>query len=156
MNLLRINNPAWWDFSPAHRWGTLQNEVNRFFENPWGELARTSEFFTGWAPALELHEDKDDFTVKAELPGMKKENIDIAIEEGVLSISGERKREEKHTDAEIYRSERFYGRFNRSIVLPKPVDTDQVTASYKDGILTVRLPKTPAAKPKQIEVNVQQ
>jgi len=154
MNLLRINSPVWWDLAPAHRWGTLRHEVDRFFENPWGELARSSEFFGGWAPALDLHEDKDSLTLRAELPGMKKEDIEIAIEDGVLSISGERKREEKYGDAESYRSERFFGRFNRSLTLPKPVNVEQVKASYKDGVLTVTLPKTEAAKPKQIEVNV--
>lgn len=155
MNLLRVNQPnTWWDLSPVRRWGTLQDEVNRFFQNPWGELARSSEFFTGWAPALDLYEDKDHLTVKAELPGMNKDDIDIAIEDGVLSISGERKHEEKHTESESYRSERFYGRFNRSLTLPKPVDVDKVKAAYKDGVLTVTLPKTEAAKPKQIEVNI--
>ena len=154
MNLIRINNPNWWDVSPVRRWGTLQDEVNRFFQNPWGELARSSEFFTGWAPALDLYEDKDQLTLKAELPGMKKEEIDIAIEDGVLSISGERKRGEDCGEAESYRSERFFGRFNRSLTLPRPVDVNKVKASYKDGILTVTLPKTEAARPKQIEVNV--
>ena len=92
--------------------------------------------------------------MKAELPGMKKEDIDVSLHDGALSISGERKGEEKFQGAETFRSERFVGRFQRSITLPSEVKGDQVKAQYKDGILTVTLPKSEAAKPKQIEVKV--
>ena len=109
---------------------------------------------SGWTPALDLYEDKDGFTLKAELPGMKKEDIELSLHDGSLSISGERKHEEKHSDSEVYRAERFYGRFQRTVTLPAPVAADKVKAQYKDGILTVTLPKTEEAKPKHIEVNV--
>ena len=105
-------------------------------------------------PALDLYEDKDNFVLKAELPGMKKEEIDISLHEGVLTLSGERKEERKEEGADTYRSERYYGRFHRTIALPSAVNGEKVSASYKDGILTVTLPKTEEAKPKQIPINV--
>jgi len=85
---------------------------------------------------------------------MKREEIDISFHDGTLTITGERKYEEKNEDAETYRAERFFGKFHRTLALPKPVQSDKATATYKDGILTVTLPKTEEAKPKQIQVNV--
>ena len=85
---------------------------------------------------------------------MKREEIDISFHDGTLTISGERKYEQKNQDAETYRAERFFGKFHRTLALPKPVQSDQAKATYKDGILTVTLPKTEEAKPKQIQVNV--
>ncbi|HET7624030.1 MAG TPA: Hsp20/alpha crystallin family protein [Verrucomicrobiae bacterium] len=108
--------------------------------------------FSGWFPPLDLREDKDNVVVTVELPGMKKEDIEISLHEGNLTISGERKEEEKSESAEVYRTERFTGRFNRVVGLPVPVATDKVKAQYKDGVLTVTLPKTEEAKPRQIEV----
>jgi HSP20 family protein len=107
---------------------------------------------SGWPPALDLHEDKDTLVVKVELPGMKKEDIEISLHDGCLSISGERKNEQKFEDAEVYRAERFVGRFQRTVTLPAPVAADKVKADYKDGVLTVTLPKTEEARPKQISV----
>jgi HSP20 family protein len=132
----------------------LRDEIDRLFEGPLTEFARTSGLLGGWSPALDLHEDKDNFVVKVEVPGMKKEDIDVTLQEGALSISGERKSEEKFEDAEVYRSERFVGRFQRTISLPAPVAADKIKAQYKDGVLTVTLPKTEEAKPKQINVQV--
>jgi HSP20 family protein len=109
---------------------------------------------SGWTPALDVHEDKDNFIVRVELPGMKREDIDVSLHDGALSISGERKTEKKYEEAEVYRTERFFGKFQRTVTLPVPVAPDKVKAQYKDGILTVTLPKTEEAKPKQIDVNV--
>ena len=128
----------------------LRDEIDRIFEAP---LARTSEFL-GWAPVFDVYEEKDNFIVKAELPGMKKEDINVSLEEGHLVISGERKTETKSEGAEVYRAERYFGKFQRSVALPTPVAPGNVTAEYKDGILTVTLPKSEEAKPKQIEVKV--
>jgi HSP20 family protein len=85
---------------------------------------------------------------------MKKEDIEVSLHNGSLSVSGERKSENKHEGAEVYRAERFFGRFQRTITLPATVAGDNVKAQYKDGILTITLPKTEEAKPKQIEVAV--
>jgi HSP20 family protein len=131
----------------------LRDELDRLFE-PFSELAQGSRFISVRNPAVDLYQDKDNVIVKAELPGMKKEDIDVSLHDGALSISGERKSEQKFEDAGTYRSERFVGRFHRTITLPSPVSTDKVKAEYKDGILTVTLPKTEEAKPKQIEVKI--
>jgi HSP20 family protein len=128
----------------------LRDEIDRFFEAP---LSRTSELL-GWAPAFDVYEENDNFVVKAELPGMKKEDINVSLHEGNLIISGERKSETKSEGAEVYRAERFFGKFQRAVALPSTVATNNVKAEYKDGILTVTLPKSEEAKPKQIEVNV--
>src|SRR2546426_5413382 len=154
MNLIRRQNADLWNWSPVEQLSTRREKINRLFESPFGDLTRRMELFNGWAPALDLYEDKDNLIVKAELPGMKKEDIDISFHDGTLTISGERKHEEKQEDAETCRSERFFGRFHRTLALPKPVQSDKAKAAYKDGILTVTLPKTEEAKPKQIEVNV--
>ena len=132
----------------------LRDEIDRLFEAPLSELARTSQLLSGWTRALDVFEDKDNIYVRAELPGMRKEEIEVSLHNGGLSISGERKSEEKYKDAEVYRGERFFGRFQRSVTLPTPVAADKVKAQYKDGILTVTLPKTEEAKPKHIDVNV--
>src|SRR5271169_824461 len=132
----------------------LRDEIDRLFESPLTEWAHTSNLLSGWTPALDLYEDKDNLFVKMELPGMKREDIDVSLHEGSLSISGERKSEQKHEDADVYRAERFFGRFQRTVALPTPVAAYKVKAEYKDGILTVTLPKTEEAKPKQINVNV--
>jgi HSP20 family protein len=132
----------------------LRDDIDRLFESPLAEWARTSNLLSGWTPVLDLYEDKDNLFVKVELPGMKREEIDVSLHEGSLSISGERKSEQKHEDADVYRAERFFGRFQRTVMLPTPVAADKVKAQYKDGILTITLPKTEEAKPKHIDVNV--
>jgi HSP20 family protein len=131
-----------------------RDEIDRLFESPLTEWARASNLLNGWTPALDIYEDKDNLFVKVELPGMKREDIDVSLHEGSLSVSGERKSEQKHEDADTYRAERLFGRFQRTVTLPTPVAADKVKAEYKDGILTVTLPKTEEAKPKQINVNV--
>lgn len=151
MNLLRWQRPgltAW-----TGGLSTLRNEIDRLFEAPLTELARTSHLLSGSAPALDIYEDKDNFVVKAELPGMKKENIDVSLHDGSLSISGERK-SEKWEQAEVYHAELFFGRFQRTVALPSAVNASGITAQYKDGVLTVTLPKAEEAKPKQIDVQV--
>ncbi len=154
MKLLRYNRPEVWSVSPFEQLTTLRDVMNRMFESPFAELTRPGEFFTGWAPALDLREDKDNLVATVELPGMKKEEIEVSVHDGMLSIAGERTREQQHDAAGQHRSERFYGRFHRSVSLPKPVKLDAIKAAYHDGVLTVTMPKTEEAKPKQIEVNV--
>ena len=132
----------------------LREEIDQYFEWPLAELARSSRLLSGWTPALDLYEDKDNLYVNVEVPGMKREEMDVSLHGGSLSISGERKSEQKHEDAEVYRAERFFGRFQRTVTLPTPVAADRVKAQYKDGILTITLPKTEEAKPKHIDINV--
>jgi HSP20 family protein len=132
----------------------LRDELDRLFESPFADWNRNSQLLSVWNPAIDLYEDTDSLVVKAELPGMKKEEIEVSLHDGALSISGERKREQKYEDADTHRCERFVGVFHRSITLPSPVKADQVKAQYKDGILTVTLPKAEEARRKQIEVKV--
>jgi len=154
MMLTRWQRPELAGWPTFGRLSDLRDEIDRLFESPLTELTRTSSLLSGWTPALDLLEDKEHFVVKVELPGMKKEDIGVSLHDGCLTISGERKSEQKHEDAEVHRAERFVGRFQRTLVLPAPVAVDKITAQYKDGILTATLPKTEEAKPKQIEVKV--
>src|SRR5882757_8193356 len=130
------------------RVSSLHDEIDRLFEAPLAEFARGSHLLSGWILALDVFEDKDNVIVKAELPGMKKDEIEVSLHDGTLNVSGERKNESKFEDAEVYRAERFVGRFQRSVSLPTPVAADKVSVQYKDGILTINLPKTEEAKPK--------
>ncbi len=154
MKLIRFQRPHVSNWSPLDQFVSLRNEINRLFDYPLAGFDGGSEAFNAWAPALDLYEDKDNLVVTAEVPGIKKEDIDISLHDGNLTIAGERKVEKQYGENETQRSERFFGRFQRTVSLPKAVDGNAVKASYKDGILTVTLPKAPEAKPKQIEVNV--
>ena len=151
MNLIRFNRPDTWE-SPFDQMASLREEINRLFETPLASLHRHFEFFDAWSPALDVSEDKDNHIVTVELPGMKKEDIEVSLHDGTLTISGERKSEKREGEFETSRSERFFGRFQRSFTLPKRVEFSKVQATYKDGILAVTLPKTEESKPKQIEV----
>jgi HSP20 family protein len=152
MRLMRTTRPESWSFGPLAQLDTLRNEINRLFESPFAEFGG-SEVFNTWAPAVDLYEDRDNLVVTMELPGVKKEDIDISLHENNLTLSGERKEEKKYGENETQRAERFYGRFQRTVSLPKPVEAAQVKAAYKDGILTVTLPKSAEAKPRQITVS---
>lgn len=152
MNLIRYQHPEL--RNPLDHLSTLRDEIDRLFDLSAPGVTRDAALFSGWTPAIDVHQDKDHVFVKCELPGMKKEDIDISLHNGTLTISGERKSESEHKEGEWFRSERFFGKFHRSVSLPTPVDSAHVKASYKDGILTVTLPKAEEAKPKQIEVQV--
>jgi len=155
MILTRWQRPELTNWSPFRQLTNLREEIDRLFESPMAELTRSSQQFAGgWLPAVDLYEDKDNLYLRAELPGLDKKDIDISLHDGVLALSGERKPDEKYKDAELYRSERFFGRFQRTITLPSPVSEERVKATYKDGVLNLVLPKTEAAKPRQIEVSV--
>jgi HSP20 family protein len=133
---------------------TLHNELQNLFQEALGRPFETTYEPDG-LPALDLFEDKDGLVAKVELAGMKKEDIAISLEDGVLSVSGERKQDPELDAATVCRCERVLGRFERRVNLPYPVDGAKVKASYTDGILTVALPKAEEAKPKQIPVNIQ-
>ena len=145
----RSEAPVW---SPFRQLSTLREEIDRLFETPLTALTTMShQFSSGWLPAIDLYEDQDDLVLKAELPGVNKDDIDISLHGDVLTLSGERM--DSHQDAEVFRSERFLGKFQRTLTLPVMVDAARVQASYKAGILTVTLPKAEQAKPKQIQIN---
>jgi len=142
MNLIQYQRPglAWPTFG---RLTSLQDELDRLFESP----------VQTWTPALDVQEDKEGFTIRVELPGLKREDIDVSLQDGVLVISGERKAEPLKEDTELHRQERYFGRFSRALTLPTAVAGDNVKAAYKDGILTVTLPKAEEAKPKSITIS---
>jgi HSP20 family protein len=152
MNLIRYQYPQLTTWSPLDRLASLRDEMDRLFD--FTSPTRDSGLFSGWSPALDVHDEKDNLVVQVELPGMKKDEIDISLHDGVLTISGERKTEREQKEGETFRSERYFGKFQRSVTLPTQVDTGKVQATYKDGVLTVSLPKAEAAKPKQIAVSV--
>jgi HSP20 family protein len=152
--LMRWQGPEVSTWPGVGRLSNLREEIDRLFGQPLAEFARTSQLFSGWAPPLDVYEDKDNLYVKAELPGMKREDIEVSLHDGTLKVSGERKSEHKHEEGEVYRAERFAGKFQRSVSLPNPVSADKVKAEYRDGVLTITLPKTEESKPKHIDVNV--
>ena len=153
MNLIRYQAPDSAPWSTLDRWSSLRDELNSFFGMPfWSSFGRTGQLFTGWSPALDLYESGDHFVAVVELPGMRKEDIDISLHGGTLTISGERKRESTNGET-AQRSERYVGTFRRSIALPTRVDATKVSATYQEGILKVTLPKAEEAKPKQIQVS---
>lgn len=153
MDLIRYQAPELASWSAADRWSNLRDELNSFFELPiWSSLSRTGQLFTGWSPALDLYQSNDNVIAMVELPGMRKEDIEISLHDGTLTISGERKRENSSNGDKAERTERYVGTFRRSIALPTRVDASRVSATYRDGILTVTLPKAEEVKPKQIQV----
>lgn len=144
----------WGAFAPFNQLSRIRSEINRIFEDPFSALSPNTSFFEGWQPTLDVYEDKDKLTVKAELPGLKKEDISVSLDQNTLTISGERKHEEEHKERDTYRSERYFGRFQRSVTLSHEVDAGKVQANYKDGVLTIMLPKSDKAKAKHIDIKM--
>ena len=152
MSLIRYQMPELSNWSSFDRLASVREDLNRLFDFSWP--SRDSGLLGGWSPSLDVFDDKDRFVVHVELPGMKKEDINLSLHEGSLTISGERKSQSETKSEGQFRSERYFGKFQRSVTLPTAVDANKVNASYKDGVLTVALPKAEEAKPKQIAVSV--
>lgn len=149
MSLTKYSTPELGTWSPV---SNLRDHLNRLFDLSFP--SRAAESFGDWAPALDAYEDKDKYVVSIELPGLKKEDINVTVHDGVLTVAGERKSERNAKEGTLHRTERYYGRFTRSVTLPTAVQADKVSAAYKDGVLTVEVPKAEEAKPKQIEVKI--
>lgn len=124
--------------------GSLRKEMERLFDR----FFEPSEMPTlgDWSPTVDVSEDKDTITVKAELPGVEQKDIAVSLQDGMLSIKGEKRAEREEKDKRYHRVERSYGAFYRSIQLPSAVDTGKVAATFKDGVVTITLPKAPEAK----------
>jgi HSP20 family protein len=137
-----------WD--PTRELASMEiDRLNRMFSDLWGGegLGR------GWVPAVDIYETEDhELVLKAELPDMKREDIHVTFEHNVLTITGERKLAQEIKREHVQRMERYYGSFTRSFTLPATVDGTRITAGYKDGVLTIRLPQREEARPKQITV----
>lgn len=150
MKLVRYNPTQKEVWSPLDRLTSLRD----LFDSAFALAANSPELDPSWAPAMDVREDEENITVRLELAGMKKEDFDLSLESGLLTISGERKEETEKREGESFRTERFFGRFRRTVSLPSAVQSNKVKASYQDGILNVVLPKAEEAKPKKIEVKV--
>jgi len=130
----------------------LQERINRIFSDTAFSRFPAEEAMGAWAPPCDIYEDGDNIIVKAELPGIDRNDIDVQVENNVLTLRGERKREKEVRSENLCRTERSYGTFSRSFTLPVSVDTGRIKAEYKDGVLHVTLPKVEEAKPRKIQV----
>jgi HSP20 family protein len=140
-------------WEPFHRATSLQDQVNRLFSNV---LERGSEesSLTAWAPSVDIYETEHELVVKADLPEVDPKDLDIRVENNILTIRGERKFEKKVNEENYLRVERSYGSFARSFTLANTVNSEAIKADYQNGVLTLSIPKREEAKPKQIKVNV--
>jgi HSP20 family protein len=141
-------------WEPFRELSTLQSEMNRLFDSVFdaprgggngGAMRR-------WMPAMDLVETEDQFVLRADLPGMSEDDIKIEVEDGTLTVSGERKAEHEERNEGFYRLERASGTFSRSLTLPKGVEAEGVTANFDRGVLEVRVPKPEQRKPRRIEI----
>ena len=154
MSLVRWNPARELATWPSDLFG-IQREMNRMFDTMFRLDSRDNESgFNSWSPAVDIAERDDQYVVKAELPGVTKEDVKITLENNVLTIHGEKKNEKETKSENFHRVERSYGSFERSFTLPTTVKSDKIDAVYKDGVLQITLPKAEEAKPKQIEVKV--
>jgi HSP20 family protein len=133
----------------------IQSELNRVFDNFFGRPAGTSAMERVWAPAVDMYETKDELVVSAELPGLNEKDIHLSITGDMLTLRGERQWSHEDRQDSVYRSERWFGKFERTLPLPIPVQSDKVRAKYRDGVLTVTIPKAEEIKPKEIKIDVQ-
>src|ERR1700757_4868600 len=141
-----------WD--PFREFSTLQDRMNRLFHDSLGDGREEALTTTAFAPAVDVYEDEHNVTLKIEVPGIDEKDIEVRIENNVLTVHGERKFEKEEKEENYRRVERQYGSFTRTFTLPTTVDAEKVSADYDKGILKVSLPKKAEAKPKQIKVNV--
>ena len=142
-----------WD--PFRDFSQLQDRINRVFHDAYGRQDEGLMSSGSWVPPVDIYQDGDhELVLKAELPDMAREDISLTIEDGTLTITGEKKFSGEVKEEQYHRIERRYGTFSRSFSLPPTVDPAKVAAEYKNGVLTVRLPLREEAKPRQIQVNV--
>ena len=127
------------------------NALYKFFDDDFLSQLSADQL---WPVALDVIEEKDQYVLKADLPGINKEDIKVSLENGILTIEGERKSETENKDKQVHRFERSYGRFTRSLNLGTNIDESKIRAGYKDGVLQLNVPKSEAAKPKSIDVHV--
>jgi HSP20 family protein len=133
--------------------GSYDSQLNRLFSDFFGRTSQEQNL-TPWAPAVDIFEGEHELVVKADLPDIRPEELDVRVENNILTIRGERKFEKKMDEKNYLRVERSYGSFARSFSLANTVNTDAIKADYKDGVLTLSIPKREEAKPKQIKVSV--
>jgi HSP20 family protein len=148
MNLVR------WD--PFRELEEVSTRLNRLFHQPLGRRLMEDEgsLMAEWAPAVDVQETDGEYLIKADLPDVKKEDVHVELQDGMLCLRGERRQEKEEKGKKFHRVERAYGQFERRLALPSEVDPQKVAAEFKNGVLNVHLPKSASAKPKAIEVKV--
>jgi HSP20 family protein len=152
----------WRPFMTLERWepfsntSEIQDEMNRLFDSFFGRptSVATAEGARVWAPVFDMYETKDELVLKVELPGVREKDISLSITGDLLTVKGERAFDQEQKDENYFRAERVYGKFERTIQLPLPVQADRVTATYRDGVLEVKLPKAEEVKPKDIKIDI--
>ncbi len=140
-----------WD--PFNELAEIQNSINKIFDESVLRKGKKNRDISYWEPAIDIIEKKDKYIIKAEFPGIPKEDIDINVSDNVLTVKGEKKQEKEEKDTNYYRSERVYGLFQRQLVLPPDVDAEKIKANYKNGVLEIEIPKGEKAKPKKISIS---
>jgi HSP20 family protein len=139
---------------PFRELTTFRDEMDRIWDRFFGELPSVEPFRAEWTPSLDVSETKDNFVVKAEVPGMDAKDIDISLAGDLLTIKGEKKQEKEEKDESYQRVERRYGAFTRTVRLPQEVQSDKIKADYKNGVLKITLPKSEEAKKREIKITV--
>jgi len=143
-----------WD--PFRELEEVSDRLNRMFARPVasGTNGKETMIVADWTPSVDISETEGEYLIKAEIPDVKKEDVKVTVEDGVLTIQGQRKQEKEEKGTKYHRIERSYGSFVRTFSLPDVIETDRVKAEFKDGVLNLHLPKSERAKPKAIEVKV--
>jgi HSP20 family protein len=139
-------------YDPFNDIRSLQSQMNRLFEPFWSRPGEEDLVSGTWVPAVDVEEIGDEIVLRAELPGMKQEDIDISFNDGILTIRGERQFEKETQEKTWHRIERSYGSFVRSFTMPRSVDAGRITADYRDGVLAIHVPKREESKPRQIKI----
>ena len=140
-------------WTPHRNVVSFANEFDRFFSDVFGDVAKPARSI-GWQPQVDVSEDKDNYYAQFELPGLRKDDISIGVEDGVLTVTGEKKAEKKDEGVNYHRVERSYGTFSRAFSLGDNIDIDKIDATFRDGVLKLTLPKAEKARRKEIDVKI--
>ncbi|MHC4844095.1 MAG: Hsp20/alpha crystallin family protein [Planctomycetota bacterium] len=142
-------------WSPWRQMTSLQNRMNRIFNDPFFRSERTDDGLTleNWNPVVDIYDNDDSVVIKADLPGLSKDDITIDLENQTLTVKGERSLENEVKEENYYRRERAFGKFHRAFTVPAEVNPDQIKANFKDGVLKIEIPKPEEQQPKQITVH---
>jgi HSP20 family protein len=132
----------------------IQGEINRLFDSFFGRPSTVAAGERLWAPLADVRQTKDDLVITFELPGVREKEVSVSIAGDLLTVKGERKFDRDQSEEGYYRIERIYGKFERSVPLPIPVQADRVKATYRDGVLEIRLPKAEELKPREIKIDI--
>jgi HSP20 family protein len=143
MNLMRLD--------PFREFEDMSSRLSRFFGRP---MPADPDGFGVWSPAVDVEENDKEYLVKADLPEVNKADLKVGIEDGILTVEGERKQEREEKNRKFHRVERLYGRFVRRLSVPSDVDETKVAAEFTNGVLNVHMPKSPASKPRSVDIKV--